>query len=71
VSWTSAPLESLLNVDKLISLWKAKGLVVYKVSPTRVLCIAGTPHRRTFASGDWGRRLLNGCVCLSWSRRRR
>lgn len=30
VSWTSAPLESLLNVDRLIDTWKAKGLVVYK-----------------------------------------
>lgn len=32
MSWTSAPLESLLNVDKLIDVWRSKGLVVYGVS---------------------------------------
>lgn len=38
MSWTSAPLESLLNVDRLIDTWKAKGLVVYKVSRPCVPC---------------------------------
>ncbi len=32
MSWTSAPLESLLNVDRLIDVWRAKGLVVHRVS---------------------------------------
>mmetsp|Transcript_3827 Transcript_3827/g.11047 ORF Transcript_3827/g.11047 Transcript_3827/m.11047 type:complete len:533 (-) Transcript_3827:775-2373(-) len=30
VSWSSAPLDSLLNVDKLIDVWREKGLVVHK-----------------------------------------
>jgi hypothetical protein len=71
VSWTSAPLESLLNVDRLIDTWKAKGLVVYKVSPTRILCIAGTLHRSMFALRDSSGHMLNGCVCLFMNRRRR
>ena len=32
MSWTSAPLESLLNVDKLVDVWRAKGLMVHRVS---------------------------------------
>jgi hypothetical protein len=39
VSWTSAPLESLLNVEKLINVWKSKGLMVYRVSCMPVLRI--------------------------------
>lgn len=31
MSWSSAPLDSLLNVDKLIDVWREKGLVVHKV----------------------------------------
>ena len=31
MSWTSAPLDSLLDVDKLIEVWRAKGMVVHKV----------------------------------------
>lgn len=29
--WTPAPLESLLNVDKLIEFWKGHGLTVHRV----------------------------------------
>ena len=31
VSWTAAPLESLLDVEKLVERWRAKGLSVHKV----------------------------------------
>ncbi len=35
VSWSSAPLDSLLNVDKLVDVWRARGLVVHRVSSRR------------------------------------
>ena len=31
VSWTAAPLESLLDVDRLIDYWSTRGLVIHKV----------------------------------------
>ncbi|KAK9810163.1 hypothetical protein WJX72_005905 [[Myrmecia] bisecta] len=30
VSWTPAPLESLLNVDKLVDFWRSRGLTVHR-----------------------------------------
>ena len=32
VKWTPAPLDSLLNVDKIIDFWQGKGLTVHRVS---------------------------------------
>ena len=32
VKWTPAPLESLLNVDKIVEFWRGRGLTVHRVS---------------------------------------
>ena len=32
VKWTPAPLESLLNVDKIVEFWRSRGLTVHRVS---------------------------------------
>ena len=31
VSWTAAPLESLMDVDSIVDGWRAKGMTVHKV----------------------------------------
>ena len=40
VKWTPAPLESLLNVDKIVEFWRGRGLTVHRVQhPShRILC---------------------------------
>ena len=41
VKWTPAPLESLLNVDKIVEFWRGRGLTVHRVSFTAfVLLVA-------------------------------
>jgi len=40
VSWTAAPLESLMNVDSIVDGWRSKGMTVHKVcSPQHLVTI--------------------------------
>lgn len=32
VSWTPAPLDSIMDVDKILATWRAKGLTVHKAN---------------------------------------
>ena len=39
VKWTPAPLESLLNVDKIVEFWRGRGLTVHRVChPSHSIC---------------------------------
>ena len=40
VKWTPAPLESLLNVDKIVDFWRGRGLTVHRVGFTACCFIA-------------------------------
>lgn len=68
MSWTSAPLDSLLDVDKLIEVWRAKGMVVHKVRarpnsrlhPARLPCRC--PHAPVMSSGNAQHSCLYGCI---------
>ena len=37
VSWTAAPLESLMDVDSIVNGWRSKGMTVHKVCAARHL----------------------------------
>ena len=59
MSWTSAPLDSLLDVDKLIDVWRAKGMVVHKVrAPARDCALLACPAN--------ARRHLRRCMHPPW-----
>lgn len=38
VSWTAAPLSSLLDVDSIVSFWQQRGLLVHRVRPQCSAC---------------------------------
>lgn len=47
VKWTPAPLESLLNVDKIVEFWRGRGLTVHRVrltAPHITLVCHGLPQ---------------------------
>lgn len=45
VKWTPAPLESLLNVDKIVDFWQGRGLTVHRVIHHLLLLVLYTHNR--------------------------
>jgi len=61
VKWTPAPLESLLNVDKIVEFWRGRGLTVHRVSPS---CNESHSHIVVHHQNQDVFHAVHNCACL-------